>query len=165
MSQRVTDHRPFYLVVGLIAGLAIAYTRPHEPAYAAGSDSSDQVAITTCTTGLGGAEAVFVLDFTTGRLVGAALSSQTGQITQSYLYNVAADFGLTERGEYVMTSGHAELPRRGQTPAGNSVIWVAEMKSGRVMGYAFPYTIQNRKTGGGPMPLARVDGFSFREGQ
>lgn len=165
MSQRVTDHRMFYLAVGLIVGLAIAYSQPHKPAYAVGSDSTEQFAIVTCPAGLGGAEAVFVLDFTTGRLVGAALSSQTGVITQNYMYNVAADFGLTEKGQYIMSAGVAELPRRGNLPPGSSVVWIAELKSGRVIAYAFPFQIQNRKAGGAPLPLAKVDGFPFREAQ
>lgn len=164
MNKNASDNRMFWLALGFVAGLGLSYLWPHEPLQAGTVDSNDQFAMVTSRSGLGGGEAVFVLDFLTGRLVGAAISAQTGQFTQFYMYNVSADFGIDPetKPRYAITSGDAELPRRGREQFGASLIYVAELKSGGVVAYGFPYQITNRPNQQ-VMPMLRIGTFSFRD--
>lgn len=160
------NNRTAWLAVGIVVGLSISYLWPHEPAYATATDRNENFAIVTAESGLGGADAVFVLDFLTGRLVGAALSSQSGQFTQFYLYNVAGDFQVDPDSKpyYAIVSGRADLPRRGQANPAASVLYIAELTSGRVNAYGFPYQIANRRgQAAAPVPLVPVDSFKFRD--
>ncbi len=164
MKLNGSDNRTVWLIAGLLVGLGLSYFWPHEPVQAIGVDRADEFSMLTCETGLGGAEAVFVLDFLTGRIVGAALSAQTGKFTQIYQHNVAADFKVDpqKRPHYVMISGRADLPR-GRSNPGASLIYVGELTSGLVLTYAFPYQVNNRNKVTSPLPLLPVDQFRFRQ--
>lgn len=163
MIPRISDSRMVWLVVGLIAGLCISYFWPHEPALAVTGDRNDKFALVTSTTNVGGPEAVFVLDFLTGRLQGVALNQRTGKFSQSYYRNVAADFQVDPSSEpnYAIVSGTANLPSQGTATRATSVIYVAEMSSGKVAGYSFPYSTSNRTTRG--VQMQPLDYFQFRQ--
>ncbi|MGH7202722.1 MAG: hypothetical protein ACREJB_19100, partial [Planctomycetaceae bacterium] len=95
MEQRVTESRAAWLVVGVAAGLCVSYFWPHEPARAAATDSNDKFALATCNVDLTETtEAIFVLDFVTGRLQGAVMNNRVGKFTNFYFRNIAADFQL-----------------------------------------------------------------------
>lgn len=162
--NRVSDNRMVWLLVGMFAGLAVAYVWPHEPAFAETADRADTFGMVTTRTGLGGAEAVFVLDYLTGRLVGAAINPRIGKFTQAYLKNVAADLNLTAdaKPQFAMVAGFAELPKQGRSAFADSILYIAELKSGKVNAYGFPFTVANRAPNS-PQPMVLLGGFAFRE--
>ena len=107
-------------------------------------------------------EGVFVLDFLTGQLKGAVLG-KTGRFTHAYFRNIAADFQVDPAAtpHYAIVQGNAQLPSQGRATMATGVIYVAELTSGRVAAYGFVYNDTNRPVG--PIALARLDNFAFRE--
>ena len=165
MNATPSDRRWLWMSVGLAAGLAIATVWPHEPAAASVADRNDKFAMVTAQTStLDLVEAVFVLDFLTGQLRGASLNNSTGTITLAYARNVAADFNVdpSSPGNYAIVSGKTNLPSaRGTNPAASS-LYIAELNSGKVICYAFPYQTTNRPVPAA-LPLTPVATFPFRE--
>ncbi len=161
--RSVFDSRGLWMVVGLAAGLCMARFWPAEPLLADATDRDDKFAMLTVGNGLDGTESIFVLDFLTGRLEGAALNPTVGAFTQFFGRNIAADFRVdpTATPHYAIVSGQGNLPSKGATTFASGVIYVGELSSGRVMCYAFPYRVVNRKLP--KVPLLPVDGFQFRE--
>ncbi len=107
MRTEKTESRFAWFVGGAIAGLAVAMYWPHEPAYAQAVDSGDKFAMCTVATQTGNADAIFILDFVTGRLVGFAYNSQRGVFSQAYGRNIAADFNIDAGtdAQYVIVPG------------------------------------------------------------
>lgn len=165
------------LAAGLLAGICVAYFWPHEPAQAITVDRDSKFAMATVpvTAGVSGGvagvpgpgslglEGVFVLDFLTGRLQGAVINNRSGKFTHAYFRNVAADFQVDPQAEphYAFLGATANLPgSRGVTPAAG-VIYVAELTSGKVIAYSFPYRESNRPLP--PVEMTPMDFFQFRE--
>src|SRR5262245_62760159 len=98
MRHVTAKKRAVWLACGLVAGLAISYFWPHEPAYATTADRDTQFSMVTCQVGVnaGGIQdamdAVFILDFLTGQLKGAAMNRQVGQFSSFYFRDLAKDF-------------------------------------------------------------------------
>jgi hypothetical protein len=169
MSTR--QHPPLWILVGFMAGLAVAHLLPSEPAYSevGNGNASDKVAMVTCITqSIGGvgkqADAVFLLDFLTGRLYGAALNSQSARFNLFYARSIAADFGLSAdvQPKFVMCPGEINLGSRGPSGLpGQGGLYIAELNSGRVNLYAFPYQSGPKASGTGTLDI--VDSFVFRE--
>jgi hypothetical protein len=131
---------------------------------AVATDRDDRFAITTCDTGLGGPESVFVLDFLTGRIVGATLNQQTGQFTNFYMRSVAADFGVdgANKPKFTIVSGRADLNSRGGATSGAGVLYIGELNSGKVLVYRFSFRQSTRPLP--PQQLEMLPTFlSFRE--
>ena len=151
------------LLVGFAAGLGVSSFWPNEPSFAAATDRSDKFAITTVRVD-GETEAVFVLDFLTGRLRGAVYNPQANMFVASYYRNVAHDFKISPDVEarYAIIGGLGAAQSRGQVQFAASALYVAELSSGRVNAYAIPYQVWNRPL---PRPLALIPmgTFSFRE--
>jgi hypothetical protein len=167
MQRARSESRTAWLISGIVIGLAVALYWPHEPALAQVIDRADKFAMITVPTQPGEGEAVFLLDFITGRLVGADFNAQAAQFTQKYLRNIAADFNVAADSEaqYAIVSGFIDL-RGGAARAGGGTpalggIYIAEMNSGQVILYGFAYTSAARNM---PVqeivPIAR---FPFRE--
>ncbi|MBV11002.1 hypothetical protein [Rubinisphaera sp.] len=157
--------RMAWFVCGVMGGLMISYFWPSEVAMAnTDRDSDAKFAIVTVPVGLTAGDAVFVLDFLTGRLYGASINPQTAKFTQGYMHNVLPDFGLSPdvRPRFVMTSGALNISVQGsrKQPATGGV-YIAELNSGRVLAYAFPFSLSPRASN--PEPLTIVDGFQFRQ--
>ena len=152
-----------WLLVGFAAGLAVSSFWPNEPGFAAATDRSDKFAITTVRVD-GDTEAVFVLDFLTGRLQGAVFNQQSNMFVAYYYRNVARDFKISPDVEarYAIISGLGALQSRGQAQFGASALYIAELSSGRVNAYAIPYQVWNRPLPK-PLPLVPMGTFSFRE--
>jgi len=153
-----------WLVGGMIVGLAVALYWPSEPAYALSASQSGKLAMCAVPTQVGTSEAIFVLDFTTGRLVGAAYNSQTGNFTQTYVREIAGDFGIQvgTEAEYVMVPASTEFRAGGgvASPA-LGAIYIGEVNSGMVVMYGFVYQSAPRRT---PIqPLKLVERFKFRD--
>lgn len=164
MKNEQQGMQMFWLVAGLAGGLCIASLWPGEPAQAVATDRSSKFALATSEVSFAGtSEAVFALDFLTGRLTGGILNNRSGKFTHAYYRNVAADFQLDPKIDptYAIVTGRCQLPgSRGVTPA-QGVVYVAELTSGKVAAYVFPYKESNR-----PLPPAEMtptDFFTFRE--
>lgn len=160
MHTRKFDSRFGWLTAGAVFGALVTMYWPHEQAQAEAVDRSAKVALATCRTNLGASDAVFVLDFVTGRLVGAAYNTQSGGFNQTYERNLAQDFNVQQNAQYAIVPGNVEIAQRGSaTPAGGG-IFVAELNSGKVILYGFAYN-----SSAGPIPrqqLIPLDGFSYR---
>ena len=153
MKSNWLETRIAWLILGALVGGVFSVYWPQEPvygAYTAAGGSKFQMC--TCTTSIGTADAVFLLDQTSGRLVGGIYAN--GQFGAVYLRNLAADFGVGE-GEYNMVPGSvgARIPGRGQTAEAG--IFVGEQKSGLVVMYAF-------HTSAGANELVPVANFRWR---
>ena len=160
MQPRMNERRLVWMVVGLMAGLCLAYIWPHEVAHAVATDRDDRFAVCTVDVGFGNAEAVFVLDFLTGRLQGAMLNQQTGGFTNFWARNVAADFQVqadaAAKAKYVIIPGRADLNSgRGVTTA-SGVIYIGELTSGKVGAYRFPF-----KTSKQVLPVMSLEPFAY----
>ena len=170
MTNRKPEARTLWLIAGVVAGLCLSFVWPHEPMAAATAARAEKFAMVTVPVGqaaIPGAnnEAVFVLDMLTGQLRGAVINDQNGKFTHAYQRNIAQDFKVDptrpEAVEFVLVSGAASLPSRGQAQMANGVIYVGELSSGRVNAYGFSYAQANRAIP--PMPLVPLDSFQFRE--
>ena len=171
MKQRWSETRMAWLLCGIVIGAAIALYWPHEPAMADAIDRSDKFAMASVRTQAGSSEAVFVLDFVTGRLVGAAYHSQTGRFSQRFARNIASDFNIDAGtpAQYSMVPAFIEV-RAGGTAAGSGgtpasgALYVGEMNSGNVILYGFRYMASPRgAANAAPTPMQPIGNFKFRE--
>jgi len=165
MSRSLVRNPFAWLAVGLLVGLSLGGFLPHAPLHAVATDHTDNFAIAT---GLvdDELEALFLLDFLTGSLKCAVLSTTTGKFTSAFEASVTEDLGLkaNQNPKYMMVTGAAGLRRQGgQMQPGNSVCYVADTTSGRVVAYAVPWT---RGLATSVMPfkgmLYRLDVLQFR---
>lgn len=166
MKQRWSETRMAWLLCGIAIGLAVALYWPHEPAMAEVVDRSDKFAMCTVQTQPGSSDAVFVLDFLTGRLVGGAYQSQT-RAFQTYARNIAGDFKIDAGtpAQYSIAPAFIEV-RAGGTAGGggtpaNGALYIGEMNSGRVILYGFMYRASGRP--GPAIGLTPLAQFPFRE--
>ncbi len=165
MTHQGTDGRAVWLVAGLLLGLGLSYLWPHQPATAFSVDRNDKFAMMTAPVGeLNDApDAVFVLDFLTGRLSGAILDKQTGtRFDKFYFRSVAADFQVdpNSKTSYTLTSGYMPFQARGRAQWAKRAIYVGEMTSGKAAAYKFPYSLNPRPQP--PVALTPVAVFPFR---
>jgi hypothetical protein len=157
-----------WLTAGLVGGLCVSYFWPHEPAMAETADRAAKFGLMTCPVQPGVAgiapelEGVFVLDYLTGRLQGAVLSPKNGKFTHFYFRNVAADFQVNPNTDasYAMVAGRNQL-QANKVPLATSVIYVAELASGKVAGYVFPYAEARGVVP--PIQMEVADIFPFRQ--
>ncbi len=165
MTRQKRNVKWLWLVTGFAAGITLASIWPHEPVAAFSSDRNDKFVLVSVPVGLTSGDAVFVLDFLTGRLTGAAMArSRTGTSFISYYYrNLAEDFQINPSLEpqYAVSVGLAEIQSRGGNQWGTHALYVAELSSGKVAGYAIPYRISQVKLP--PVQLFPIDTFPFRE--
>ncbi len=163
MSTEKTESRFAWFIGGAIAGLAVALYWPHEPAFAEAVDSSDKFAMCTVATQVGNPDAIFILDFVTGRLIGYAYNSSRGIFAQAYFRNIAADFNIDAGtdAQYVMVPGAVyPRPTSGASPALGGV-YVGEMTSGIVWLYGF--TFRNTAGPQAPQPMVPMGNVNFRQ--
>ncbi len=155
-----------WFTCGVLGGLMVSYFWPSEIALADTDRDAggSKFAVITVNTGVATGDAVFVLDFLTGRLYGAAMNAQTGKFTQSYARNIMPDFNLSPdvTPSFVVSSTRLFISARARKQPATNGICVAELKTGRVIVYAFPYATEPRLQ---PLEtLTMVDGFMFRQG-
>jgi hypothetical protein len=151
-----------WLTLGLLAGLSLASFWPRQHLLASSTDRNSKFALATVdVAGVGEAEGVFALDFLTGQLSGAVLDSRSNKFLTRYVHNVAADFKVDPTAEphYAIVSGRANLPGVNLKPAAG-VLYVAELTSGNVVCYSFPYQVARTQQ---VFPLEAIDEFPFRE--
>lgn len=164
MSVNRTNYKLVWLTAGLVAGISVASIWPHEPLSAATADRNEKFGLITAAVN-SEAEAVFVIDYLTGRLSGALLNRtrQGTAFVNFYYRNLAEDFKVGASGEpyYAVSSGIASIPNSGGNQWGLSALYVAELTSGKVGAYAIPFQISQRPLP--PQPLTPIDSFPFRE--
>jgi len=163
MMAAGSDHRWYWMGIGLAAGLAAAFVWPHEHAAATVADRNDKFAVVTAEVDFTQTvEGVFVLDFLTGQLRGAVPNPTGGGFAALYGRNVAADFQVdpSAPATYAIVSARLNPQRsaRGAAPAA-SLLYVAELNSGKVIAYSFPVPAGR----GGLAELQPVANFPFRE--
>lgn len=164
MKTRLFEKRGTWLACGILLGLAVAVYWPAEELHAHAVDRASKIALVSAETTPGNSDAIFIMDFVTGRLVGAAYNTQIGTFNQRYYRNVAADFKVQGNAQYAIVPANVSIPQRGggPTPALGGV-YVAEMTSGKVALYGYGF---NETPGAQlPMQMVLVDGFPFREVQ
>jgi hypothetical protein len=163
MNQSTADRRTWWLLAGLVAGVALSSLWPAEPLQAVATDREERFAIATTDTGLNQPESVFVLDFLTGRMVGATLNAQTSQFSNFYFRQVTGDFQLegSAKPKFVMIPGRAELNSGRGTTTSTGVIYIGELTSGKVVAYRFPVRIT--RTPSAPVPMEAFAYFAFRD--
>jgi hypothetical protein len=163
MEQTLARSRFFWMGVGLAAGLCIAYFWPHEPVHAFATDRTQKFALLSGPAGPPDLEGVFLLDFLTGNLQGHVLNARVGQFTRSYYRNIGPDFQLDAKTEpqWAVVTGSANLAASRGTQWGHCLVYVAELTSGKVIAYGYPYSETQRKME--PQTFEMIDGFQFRE--
>ena len=161
MQPPLLNNRFAVLACGLVLGLGISFYWPHEP-LKADATSLEKFSLCTSPTLANQSDAIFVLDSVTGRLVGAAHNVQSGTFSQIWTRSVAADFGVVENAQYLMTSGFLRTQgASGGTPA-QSGIYVAELTSGKVALYGF---LINNRNQASTTELVAIASFPFRDGK
>lgn len=138
------------LLVGGLGGLLLGVVWPLSEAHGVATDRYENFAIATGPLD-NEVEAVYFLDFLTGDLKAAVLSINNGQFTAFYSYNILQDLGVdaAKNPRYLMVTGIADLRRIGGTNVqpGASVIYVAELTTGRIAAYAVPWSPNLHKQG------------------
>ena len=151
-----------WLIAGVVVGLGIAAFWPHRPLTAATSDRNDKFGMCTVIVAEN-LEAVFVLDFLTGRLTGACLGKQGNGFVQFFAADVGSDLQVKgSKPAYAMTPGLAQIRAKPGAQAAASVIYVAEMSTGKVGCYAIPFLLPNVKSNQ-IAKLSPLDVYTFRE--
>ncbi len=134
---------PAGLGIGLVIGMLFAGYWPNVPIHAVATDRTDGFAIATgyCDESV---EAVYFLDFVTGDLSAAVVSKQNGHFNAFYTHNVVADLGINpaKPPRFLLTTGTVDLRRTGgkTTSLSRSLVYVAELQSGKVAAYAIPWS-------------------------
>jgi hypothetical protein len=152
-------------LVTLFAGIAIGALAPHAPLHAVATDHTDRFAIAT------GAlddvtEAVYYLDFATGDLRAAVISPVTRRFNAFFHANVVADLGvdLARNPKFLLVTGNTFFrANAGALQPGNSIVYVAEVTSGKMVAYNVPWS-PNFANIGNPMrkAMSKLDVLPFR---
>ena len=160
MQPNSNERHLLWMGMGLMAGLCLAYCWPHEVAHAVAADRDDRFAMVTVDVGFGNPEAIFVLDFLTGRLQGAMLNQQTGSFTNLWARNIAADFQVqadaAAKAKYVFVPGQAALNNKGGATTAVGVLYIGELTSGKVGAYRFQF-----KTSRTVLPVQPLEPFAY----
>jgi hypothetical protein len=131
------------VAIGLLGGLALSGLWPHAPLYALATDRSDSYGMATGPLDVE-VEAVYFLDFLTGDLKAIVLGQQPGTWTGYFRANVAADLQIDpqKNPKFMMVTGMIALRRSGgsRLQPSNSVLYVAEITTGKVAAYAVAWS-------------------------
>ncbi len=168
MTNRIFNQCTAWVGIGLVAGILICTLWPHEPAQAITNSRADKFEMFTApASALNGIEGVFVMDHLTFQIRGAVLDPQQAQFTAFYFRDLKQDFPIDAIGgkpEFAVLSGRGQLQNRPgmrvQTAPG--VIYVAELNSGMVVGYAFSWE-RTGVRGTARQELGKVAMFRFRD--
>jgi hypothetical protein len=162
VSRRITDFKTTWLVVGVAAGLCLSYFWPHEPALAVGTDRSEKFALSIVPV-TEEVDAIFVLDFLTGRLQGHVMNDKFSQFSHAYFRNVIEDYDLAQNSKpvFAIVGGNTLLVSSGPGTMAHGVVYIGELTTGLVNAYGFQYNETNQRLP--PQPLEPLDRFQFRE--
>ena len=167
MVHRVSRSPIAWVIFGIAAGLLTAGLWRAEPSWASATDRQEDTCIATgAIAGLNTPdelEAVYVLDFTTGKLMASILNRQVGKFQHFFERDLAGDFQLTfrQKPRFVMVTGNGQVRRNQQQPL-DSLLYVAELTTGRVIAYHITYAGEAAR-GTQTRPFVPLDGFTFRQ--
>ncbi|HWA98853.1 MAG TPA: hypothetical protein VG713_10195 [Pirellulales bacterium] len=151
MLQRILRSPAVYLGLGLAIGLAVGFFWPQADLHAVATDRAESFAICTGQAD-GGHEAIFTLDFLTGDLSGAIINPTNHQFSAAYRRNIMADLKVEpgKNPKFVICTGQVDLRPISNVQYGNCVVYVAEVTTGMMGIYAFPYnpSVVNSNRGG-----------------
>jgi hypothetical protein len=159
----VQNNRGVWLVVGILIGLFVGAMAPNAPLHASATHGQDSFAVATGEVDLG-LEGVFFLDMVTGELTGYVINPNSRKFTTLYKHNVLKDMGELKSPKFLMVTGTADLRQGPQAVRiGRSIIYIAEMNSGKFLAYAIPW-IPARAATNTPTaaPFVLLDGGVFR---
>lgn len=111
-------------------------------------------------------DAVFVLDFLTGRLTGALINSQSGVFTNFYFRNIASDFIVdpNAKAKYAMIPGVGVWNAAGGAQSATGVLYIGELTSGKLVAYRFQYR-NSPEPIGDVFTLQPFTSYPFREAE
>jgi hypothetical protein len=141
-----------WLGLGLLAGLIVAGFWPSVPLHATATDKTEAFSMATGQVELG-VEAVYFLDHLTGELHAYVLGSTVGGmgIQSHYMRNVAKDFDAGEKAKYLMATGLDDLAARAGRSSSIlpslSVVYVAEVTTGKAIAYYLPHNVTAHRSG------------------
>ncbi len=159
----VQNNRGAWMVIGLLIGLFVGAIAPNAPLHASATHGEESFAVATGEVEMG-LEAVFFLDMVTGELTGFVINPNTRKFTTAYKHNVLADMGQLNKPRFLMVTGTADLRQGAQAARiGRSIVYVAEMNSGKFLAYAVPW-VPARAAINTPTaaPFVLLDGGVFR---
>ncbi|HEX4132501.1 MAG TPA: hypothetical protein VHZ24_20890 [Pirellulales bacterium] len=151
MFIRIFRAPAVWLAAGLAAGLAIGFFWPQAPLHAVATDRVESFAICTGMADVGH-EAIFTLDFLTGDLSGAVINPTTRQFSALYKRNIMNDLKVEtgKNPKFVICTGQVDLRPIGNVQWGACCVYVAEVTTGIMGVYSFPYnpSLTNNNRGG-----------------
>lgn len=142
MFHNLKYRRLGWLGVALLSGVVLGGLMPNTPLHAVATDHYKTFVVATGPVD-DDIEAIFFLDFPSGTLSAAVLSVDTGRFMAFYARNVLGDLGIdqTKNPHYLMVTGAANLRQSAVLcQSGRTVVYVAEVTTGRVAAYAVPWT-------------------------
>jgi len=166
MSSTLRHNRLVWLGAGLVLGLILGGVLPDTPLHTVATDRTETFAMATAPVDQD-IEAVVFLDFLTGDLRAVVLGKMGNQFQAFYNYNVLQDLQVnpSQNPKFMMVTGIADL-RRGaaRMQPSSSVIYVAEVTSGKVAAYAIPWSSSAHAANQvlPPQPLVRLGVTQFR---
>lgn len=170
MSLRMVKSPIVWVAVGLIAGCALSAVLMPRTIEGVATDRAETFAMATGPLD-SDFEAVYMLDFLTGELVGAVVGKNQRAFTARFTANVMADMGIdpSANPKFLMVTGMANIRRGGgQLQPSASLIYVAEITTGRIAAYAIPWAPQLHNAGkpmNSPMVLIAVAPFRMQAGR
>ena len=163
MVQKLMNQSAVWMLAGLMLGLGIALFMNGQPAQATATDHTEDFAIATghVTQDL---EAVYILDFKTGSLLGTVMNRQSGKFTNFYKRELAVDFqlGAKAKPKFIMVTG--TMQNATSTVPIYHALYVAELNSGKLASYAMPYRGEQSAAGGTTAELMPLASVQFRQG-
>lgn len=157
------DLRWVWLSLGVLIGVVLSTLWPHEPAIASMVDRDDKFTLSTAQVELvNPLEGVFVTDLVSGTIRGAVLHRQAAKFNIFYYRDLNRDFKIPSdrQARYAVVNGQVQVSSRPGAQFGASVLYVAELTTGRLNAYGFPYRDIPAKAK--PIELVLIDSFPWR---
>jgi hypothetical protein len=164
VTMSVGKNRGVWLVIGVLVGLFFGSMAPNAPLHASATHGEESFALATGEVEMG-LEGVFFLDMVTGELTGYVINPNTRKFTTRYKHNILKDMGEISKPRFLMVTGNADLRQgaQGGVRIGRSLVYIAEMNSGKFLAYAVPW-VPARAATNTPTdaPFVLLDGGVFR---
>ena len=156
------------LAVGVVLGVVFSKDGPVTEIHAVATHGQDNYSLATGALDTN-IEAVYFLDALTHELKAVVMDRTSHKFHAFYSRDIKKDFGgsRVKNPRYLMVTGVAEL-RSGRNRYGDSLIYVAELDSGKVVAYGVPSLASGGRRAGnstsksGPAPLIKLDQVEYR---
>lgn len=141
MSHSSPSGPHLWLAVGVLVGFVLSGLLPHTPLHATATDREQDFALATGKVD-DQIEAVFMLDFLTGRLTAAVLNPQSHTFSLIYRRDIMPDFKIAQgkAPKFLMVTGDVDLRSSGGSMMGSSAVYVAELSTGNMAAYALEFS-------------------------